>query len=134
MGENASSTQKLSQWLSIIIESLDQRHAAASVNFKSLMINIKVMTNFGMEFLMAMFKQRQNFCKNQSTQALKTHDPEKKSCLYESKGHNVSLNMKSSFSQSHGTWEFWVLWFDKSVPSKLLLGYKEIGIGSRITA
>ena len=64
--------------LSIIIESLEQRHAAASVNFKSLMINIKVMTNFGMEFLMAMFKQRQNFCNNQSTQALKAHDPEKK--------------------------------------------------------
>ena len=38
--------------LSIIIESLDPRLAAtASVNFKSLMINIKVMTNFGIELL-----------------------------------------------------------------------------------
>ena len=37
--------------LSILIESLDPRLAAASVNFKSLMINIKVMTNFGIELL-----------------------------------------------------------------------------------
>ena len=54
--------------------------------------------------------------------------------VYESKGHNVSLKMKSFFSYGQGTWEFGVVWFDKSVPSKLLIGYKEIGIGSSITA
>ena len=82
--------------LSILIESLYTRLAAASVNFKSLMINIKVMTNFGIELLtydhVPGSNRDKTFVRIKSTQALKAHDPEKNSCPHRHFSISTVLN------------------------------------------